>query len=139
MGSYTNAMLRRHPKFAFMLGDLPPDDFVSNGASWAPDVLFSVSFRPAAHFHDYGYGDEHPGRWCPVQMKSIRDEWLRYQLDQEFKENLLICGAHPWVARMYYYRVRLWGHRHFKYSKGCEPKRNLRFWLNLLIGRYVEW
>jgi hypothetical protein len=126
--SYTNAELSKLPEFSRMVGLTPPDDFHSNGCTLAPDVIFGRDLRCAAHWHDYGY--LHGG-----------SEWDRYADDRNFLENLRrsgLTGRWGWLAWLYYYRVRLWGHWYFRYD-GDPPKRNIRFWLTLLVGRYIQW
>jgi len=132
---FTNTDLRFLPSFARMVGPKPPDWFKSNGASFAPDVFCGVDIRPAAHWHDYAYSP-----FCVVVTdRRPRTEEARYEDDQAFRLNLITCGYPSSWANVYYYRVRLWGHLHYCYTPGHEPKRTLRFWLNLLIGRYIQW
>lgn len=127
--TYTNADLRWLPSFHHMVGPRPPDDFVSNGVTCGPDIVGTADLRPAAHWHDFGY--------------SIGGtELSRYQDDWRFNANLKICGLTGIMAPLrlaMYYRVRFWGHWHFNYEDGCQPKRNLRFYARLLLGRYVRW
>lgn len=130
MGAYHNHDLIYHPKFKRMIGLQPPDDFLSNGASWAPDILWGNDLRPAAHWHDYGYSKEYPGP---------HDEVARYWRDQEFLWNLRKCGLGSFLRHAYYYRVRLWGHWAYHFDQGLEPRRTLGFWLHLFFGRYIEW
>lgn len=130
MGAYTNEDLAYHPAYSRMVGFAPPDSFVSNGASWAPDVFLGTDVTPAAHWHDYGYSRKSPG---------LHTEQSRYWRDQEFLSNLRTCGLGSCVAHAYYFRVRLFGHRHYQYDPGQEPKRTLRFWLRLFFGRYLRW
>lgn len=134
MGNYRNADFSWLPAFDEMVGPKPPDDFVSDGATMAPDVLLGTNFRIAAHWHDFGYSEE-----CRPECDGFRDEVFRARRDREFLLNLKACGAPAWVARTYYFRVRLWGHRSFDYDPGCEPKQNLSFWFGLFVGRYIEW
>lgn len=128
---YTNAELRELPEFEEMVGMRPPDDFVSNGATFAPDVAFGKDLRCAAHWHDYAYS----GVDC-----VLRTEWTRYAADRKFLLNLKtsgLCGVLGWVALIYYYRVRLWGT--FCYSYSFPPHRGFTFWMSLLVGRYFWW
>ena len=127
---FRNADLAWLPSFARMLGARPPDDFVSNGATTSPDVILGWDLRPAAHFHDFHYSDQYPG---------LRNESARYRADQIFLQNLNLCGLPRILAVIYYFRVRLWGHGYYAYSRGWEPQRTLRFWIGLLFGRYVTW
>lgn len=129
MGKFRNADLRDLPSFRLMIGAKPPYSFESNGASRAPDNLFGIDVRPAAHWHDYGYSSMSPG---------VHNERARYSRDQEFLHNLKLCGLRK-LAYVYYFRVRLWGHLHYAYDPGLAPKRTLRFWLNLFFGRYISW
>ena len=125
----TNADLAFLPYFALMSGHKPPDDFVSNGSSWSPDVVCGIDIRPAAHFHDYRYSSEHPG---------YHDETARYRADQLFFFNLRTCGLKR-LAWVYYFRVRLWGHYAYQYSTGAQPRRTFGFWWRLFFGRYIQW
>jgi hypothetical protein len=127
--SYTNAELSKLPEFSRMVGLMPADGFASNGASFAPDVIFGCDLRCAAHFHDFGYS--HGG-----------SEWDRYADDRNFLENLRRCGligCRGWLAKVYYYRVRFWGWRHYSYSPGAKPKPTFCFFWRLLTGRYFQW
>lgn len=127
--SYRNYDLWRHPRYYDMAGYKPHDAFESNGASCAPDVVFGVNVRTAAHWHDYAYSGECPG---------THTEQDRYWADQDFLANLRTCGLGAIVARIYYFRVRLWGHWAYRYDDGAEPKRTPLFWLRLFFGRYFE-
>jgi len=132
---YTNADLDWLPSFAKLVGPIPPDDFQSNGATDAPDILLGADTRPADHFHDFAYSEE-------CRALGRRDEAARYKADQFYKINLATCGF-AWLLApfrfVYYFRLRLWGHFAFTYDPGCEPRRTVRFWLRLLFGRYVTW
>ena len=130
MAKFTNEQLSWHPMWDLMIGRKPPAHFQSDGSSNSPDVLFGVDIRPAAHYHDFAYSGRGNG---PA------DEYTRYTADQLFMANLKTCGLNRVFAKIYYYRVRFWGHRHYVYSPGREPKRTLGFYLNLLVGRYVQW
>ena len=129
---YRNADLSFLPSFSTLVGPKPPDDFVSNGATDAPDIVWGHDLRPAAHFHDFWYS-----AGC-FELHLPRDEFTRYEADQLFRTNLKKCGLGR-LRFAYYYRVRLWGHLCFSYSQGCDPKRTFWFWLNLLVGRYIRW
>ena len=111
-------------------GELPPEDFVSNGCSCSPDILFGIDIRPACHVHDFHYS------W-QMNWPLGRNEKARYMADHWLLNNLVHCGLPKWIARIYWYRVRLFGHRSFAYD--TEPKRDLRFWANLAVGRYITW
>lgn len=126
---FTNADLAFLPCFRLMAGDQPPSDFVSNGSTFSPDVVWGIDVRPAAHFHDYHYSSQHPDQ---------HDETARYRADQLFRFNLRTCGLRC-LAWVYYFRVRLWGHFAYHYSPGAEPRRTARFWLRLFLGRYLQW
>jgi len=130
---YSNHELRWLPAFPTMVGPMPPNRFISNGATCAPDVLFTADIRPAAHWHDYAYSDAY-------QPAGGRNEETRYRADIQFYHNLRLCGLPRWVALVYYFRVRLWGHYHYHYTpRRNEPRRTVRFWLGLLFGRYIRW
>lgn len=90
---YRNRDLDWHPAWPRLHGPTPPDSYASNGANWAPDVLFGCDLRPAAHLHDWHYGGNVGGR--------IQREW-------------------------------------FRYTPGREPYRGPKFWLRLLVGRYIQ-
>lgn len=125
----TNADLEFLPYARLMAGSHPPDDFRSDGSSYSPDVVWGIDLRPAAHYHDYAYSAEHPGR---------HDEMARYRADQLFRLNLQTCGLR-YMSWLYYHRVRLWGHLVYRYSRSCEPRRTVWFWLRLFFGRYLTW
>jgi hypothetical protein len=126
---YTNADLRWHPAWE-RLSAAPPEWYKSNGATNAPDRIGVVDLRPAAHRHDYRY-------------EKGGTEWDRYVADMLFLYDAIQCclafAARTRLARIYFYRVRLWGYRHFMYSEGHEPESWLRLWLKLFIGRYLQW
>jgi len=128
---YSNADLAYLPYFKLMAGDKPPDDFLSNGCSYSPDVVFGNDLRPAAHFHDYHYSQEH-------REQHHHDERARYQADQLFRLNLRSCGLRL-LAVVYYCRVRLWGHMAYQYNEGAEPHRTPWWWLKLAVGRHIQW
>ena len=133
MGNYfTNDDLSWMPVWDQMVGQKPPDWFVGNGATCAPDVWFGVDVRPAAHFHDWAYSP-----WYRPSTGN-RDVAARYRADQRFLENLKRCGLGR-MRYVYYYRVRLWGERLYPYSEGCRPRRTPWFWIRLCLGRYVTW
>lgn len=113
-----------------MEGPQPPDTFWSNGSSFSPDILCGVDLRPAAHWHDYHYSALCPG---------LRNEAARYRADQRFRMNLCACGLARSLAWLYYARVRFWGHWHYSYTPGFEPRRTVCFYLRLLFGRYLTW
>lgn len=127
---WTNGDLQDLPATRLMMGDRPPDDFRSNGAWPAPSIVEKVDLRPACHFHDYHYSSLCGG---------AHDEADRARADRLFLFNLRTCGASPLLAGVYYRRVRLWGHRHYAYRPGCEPRRTWMFWLRLFFSRYVTW
>ena len=155
MGEYRNSDFAWSPAFFEMVGPKPPDNFVSNGATKAPDKLFGTNLALAAHWHDFGYSEEYRrlrdlhSEFSEQDLAflnelweydfGIRNEKFRERRDEEFLTNLQTCGAWKWVALIYFFRVRLWGHFAFAYDFGCKPKRTCRFWFNLFLGRYVTW
>lgn len=104
----------------------PPDAFVSNGASFAPDRILAADLRPAAHQHDWEYS-------------RALNEHDRLDADARLYRNLLTCGLPAWLARRYYYRVRFWGALWCPY-RGLEASRP-RGWAlwRLVVTRYVAW
>ena len=125
---FRNRDLRWHPHWAEMSGPKPPDDFVSNGNTNAPDIVFGVDTRPAGHFHDYHY--DKPG-----------SEPERFIADQLFRYNMGKCGVSGLLSPVrffHYFRLRLWGHKYFKYKPGEEPVKDWWFWMRLFWGRYLR-
>lgn len=130
MAKYKNIDLQWHPAWGKMLGAKPDDSFVSNGNTNAPDIIFGIDTRPAAHFHDGAYSIEGGGT-----------EPQRFQADQLYRYNLASCGIIWFLAPIrffYYFRLRVWGHKFYTYADGEEPKVNLRFLLRLCFGRYLR-
>ncbi len=85
-----------------MQGPIPREDFVSNGCTCSPDIIGSIDLRPACLYHDFGYSL--PG-----------DERLRHIVDREFYRNLRTCGLSPITAFVYFWWVRVSGHRFYTY------------------------
>ena len=110
-----------------MEGGPAPDDFVSNGSSFSPDRIFGNDLRPAAHMHDLHYAT-----W-------VVDEATRKKADYIFYRNLRRCGLGWFLARKYFFRLRVWGACVCDY-RGDESARPTGFaWLKLFITRYMEW
>lgn len=103
------------PTWAPLVGPEPPDWFTSDGCSCSPDRYFSTDLTPACHRHDYAYA-------------IGGSELDRLRADQQFRANLLLCGAPGWLAGIYFRRVRLWGFRHFCYRS---PHRRPTRWTRL--------
>lgn len=69
-----------------------PEDFQSDGCTCAPDGLFGHDYRPACRVHDF---------LRAYAVVSVRDA------DRYFHRALLDCGAPRWVARLYWFWVKL--------------------------------
>ena len=94
------------------IDDHPGDfkDWIFDGASLLPDNLVAKLFHiphliEIALKHDlkYAYGE-----------LGNKDE--RFRADQEFKQDLLADGTHPWVAEVMFKMVRLGGSEKLKTS-----------------------
>ena len=94
------------------IDDQPGDfkDWIFDGASLLPDNLISKLFHiphliEIALKHDlkYAYGE-------------LGNEEERLRADQEFKQDLLADGTHPWVAEVMFKMVRLGGSEKLKTS-----------------------
>ena len=129
---------------AEMEGPIPPEFFQSDGITIAPDRLGSIDFRPAGHFHDWGY-------------YSGGSEVHRYWLDRMFRSNIRTCmaewvshGRNPvgrfarrlcarFIAGAEYRRVRLWGIRHFNYRSPPRGLARVALYVKCFFMRYVLW
>jgi hypothetical protein len=80
------------PRPETLRGPRPPDSFVDNGCTFAPDGWWSLACR----YHDYHY---HLGI-----IRSKADWW--------FFQNLLCCNAPRYLACYYFLAVRCFGKRY---------------------------
>lgn len=46
-----------------MLGPKPPDNFKSDGCTWAPDFWKGIDLRPACFYHDWAYESKLISKW----------------------------------------------------------------------------
>lgn len=109
-----------------MEGPRPPDDFISDGLTNAPDFVGGVDCRPAGHFHDYRY-------WL------IGSEIEREAGDYEFFRNLRTCGLSKFLAGVEFRRVRLLGIDHFSYHDPPKGWSLLRLRIRCFFSRYIRW
>lgn len=107
---------------ARMEGARPPESFRGDGCTACPDFFGPIDCRPACLFHDWAYRLGGGAR-------------QRLEADCAFYRNLRSLGLWRPMALFMFYRVRLWGRRHFHYAAGNKPEP---FW-RLLFSRYVRW
>ena len=121
---YTNSNL---PKdiLVRLVGPHPPDDFVSNGCSVSMDRCFAVLLTPACHLHDYHYS-----------LGGGKRE--RFAADSKLYRNLRRCDLGKLMATIYWMEVRLWGHRHFRWTSEPKP-RFLRAFCESFWTRCIGW
>lgn len=120
-----NSDLPRH-LWHEMEGEPPPDDYVGNGCTCAPNRIGGADLRPACHFHDYAYDQG-------------GDEADRLLADATFYRNLLRCGVTQAWANVYYRRVRLHGIRAFQYRDPPRGWRLLGLYVWCFVARYISW
>ena len=122
----TNANLP-NTLLALMEGPTPPDSFVSNGCTRAPDRIGGADLRAACHFHDYHYG-------------LGGDETDRQRADDMLFRNLIRCGLSPAKANLYYRRVRVLGTWFFSYCPLARPTPMQHWWIafRCAFTRYME-
>lgn len=109
-----------------MEGPAPPDDYVGNGCTCAPNRIGGADLRPACHFHDFAY-------------ESGGDEADRLLADATFYRNLLRCGVSRSWANVYYRRVRLHGIRAFRYHEPLRAWRLVMLHVWCFVTRYLSW
>lgn len=109
-----------------MEGALPPDEYVGNGCTCAPNRIGGADLRPACHVHDFAYD-------------SGGDEGDRLYADSAFFRNLLRCGLDRRWANIYYRRVRLHGIRLFHYRVPPRGWRLVTLYVWCFVSRYVSW
>lgn len=109
-----------------MEGPRPPDNYVGNGCTCAPNRIGGADLRAACHFHDYAY-------------ESGGDERDRLRADSTFYRNLLQCGLEPRWANIYYRRVRLHGIRLFHYRDPPRGWRLVTLYVWSFVSRYISW
>jgi len=107
-----------------LAGPTVPEDFVDDGLSGVPDILFNINFRPAGRVHDYEYhlirsvirrirqlkerrkiASQHNRQdlKCRIRSCRIAAKRRRKHADANFKENLRRCAVN---AAIPYTRIR---------------------------------
>jgi len=69
-----------------------PEGFVSDGCTWAPDRWFGVDLSPACLLHDF------LRRYAIVTVREA---------DRELHAQLIELGAPRWLARFYWFVVKI--------------------------------
>ena len=108
-----------------MEGPRPPDSFVSNGVTFAPDFVGAVDCRAAGHVHDWHYS----------LGGTEKDRELA---DYRLYRNLVHSELSHFMAGIFFRRVRLFAIDNFRYDD--PPRGWAKFWLVLrcFFSRYLR-
>ena len=97
----------------------------SDGVPCACERFLAISLTCAAHVHDWHY---HEGG----------GKAERFQADRIFYRNLRRSDLGKVLATIYWMEVRLWGHRHFRWTSEPKP-RFLRAFCESFWTRCFGW
>jgi len=124
-----------------MEGLTPSPDFESNGITIAPNRLGSIDFRPAGHFHDWGYsigGNEAHRAWRDrmfrANLRTCMAEWVSRGRNPVARFARRLCTRV--IAGAEYRRVRLWGIRHFNYERPPRGLARVALYVWCFFARY---